>query len=294
LPINIVGFKETDSGYLSHSMHSSYKTASSGQQRSENNSFSHGEPRPLLHEHKRPAARTYHHVYRKSATEQTGEKSDPANVNSGEHKTSASEYAKPYKQTDGKPRERKRSASGHAHPRECKPFGSDCDKSREKLLPRSVNPNRGQRKMSATECVSSLEHKHSGSENADLREHTASGSDSAQGVPDEKKGNRKRSRRRQTSNKKLEAEGMSFQIKQPVNVYVRIHEVIHDMKRLADVLTRKVNTPGVQLTPTETCIQHSDMFTFCTMTCPDKKMAKKLQSLLLKDKENFSPRIDCR
>ncbi|KAK7102488.1 uncharacterized protein [Littorina saxatilis] len=80
---------------------------------------------------------------------------------------------------------------------------------------------------------------------------------------------------------------------QQTNVYVRIHDVIRDIRVLSDVLTAKVNMPGVELTPTETCIRHSDVFTFCTLTCNSKIMAKKLRNLILKDRTRFTPLIDC-
>ena len=80
---------------------------------------------------------------------------------------------------------------------------------------------------------------------------------------------------------------------QPTNVYVRIHDVIRDVGVLGDVLTSKVNSPGVELTPTETCVRRSDRFTYCTLTCDSKALAKKLRYLILKDRAQFSPLIDC-
>ena len=80
---------------------------------------------------------------------------------------------------------------------------------------------------------------------------------------------------------------------QTTDVYVRIHAVITDLRVLGDVLTSKVNTPGVELMPTETCIRRSDRFTFCTLTCDSKALAKKLRNLILKDRTHFTPLIDC-
>ena len=80
---------------------------------------------------------------------------------------------------------------------------------------------------------------------------------------------------------------------QPTNVYVRIHDVIRDIGVLGDVLTSKVNSPGVELTPTETCVRRSDRFTYCTLTCDSKALAKKLRHLILKDRTQFRPLIDC-
>ena len=80
---------------------------------------------------------------------------------------------------------------------------------------------------------------------------------------------------------------------QPTNVYVRIHDVIHDIGVLGDVLTSKVNSPGVELTPTETSVRRSDRFTYCTLTCDSKALAKKLRYLILKDRDQSRPLIDC-
>ncbi|KAK7087520.1 hypothetical protein V1264_021560 [Littorina saxatilis] len=76
-------------------------------------------------------------------------------------------------------------------------------------------------------------------------------------------------------------------------VYIRIHDVITDIVSLGDVLTRKLSTAGVELTPTESSITCSDCFTFCFVTCGDKTDAKKLKGLLLKNSRTFTPQIDC-
>ena len=90
---------------------------------------------------------------------------------------------------------------------------------------------------------------------------------------------------------------------QPKNVYVRISDVIRDVKKLRKVLTSKVNTQGMtELTPTDIWIH--DGSTYCTLVCNSRTLAKKLKNLLLKvdgeegrseqvDRTQSQPLIDC-
>ncbi|KAK7485411.1 hypothetical protein BaRGS_00023359 [Batillaria attramentaria] len=83
------------------------------------------------------------------------------------------------------------------------------------------------------------------------------------------------------------------QKEQETQLFVRVHDVISNVRVLGDVLTAKVNTEGVEFTPTETDVKRSDTFTYCTLTCPSKALAKRLRYLLLKDRQRFRPLIDC-
>ncbi|XP_076435215.1 uncharacterized protein LOC143275037 [Babylonia areolata] len=76
-------------------------------------------------------------------------------------------------------------------------------------------------------------------------------------------------------------------------VFLRIHDTITDMKILGDMLTARVNTADVELTPTETSIKYRDQFTYCSLTCDDSDDAKKLKELILKNRRQLKPLIDC-
>ena len=75
-------------------------------------------------------------------------------------------------------------------------------------------------------------------------------------------------------------------------LYIRIHDVIDDIVALGEVLTSRVSREGVELTPTEAGITRDDRFTYCSLTCDSKSKARKLKTLLMKDKRS-TPALDC-
>ena len=82
-------------------------------------------------------------------------------------------------------------------------------------------------------------------------------------------------------------------LQQKTTLFIRIHAVISDLVTLGEVLTSKVNTEGVELTPTETSITRDDQFTYCSLTCDTDSETKKLKDLLMKNTRRLNPLIDC-
>jgi hypothetical protein len=80
---------------------------------------------------------------------------------------------------------------------------------------------------------------------------------------------------------------------QKTTLYIRIHDVIHDMHHLSALLTARVKHLGAQLTPTADTITRSAQFTYCFLTCNSKGQAKKVNTAFAKKWKQLMPRVDC-
>ncbi|PVD31684.1 hypothetical protein C0Q70_07102 [Pomacea canaliculata] len=90
---------------------------------------------------------------------------------------------------------------------------------------------------------------------------------------------------------KLLQENESLRVDIPL--YVKIHALFDGIGKVEEVLNKKLKPEGVSVRPDETNVKKFNSCTYCTIYCLNKYLAKKLEEFLLKDKDKFTPAIDC-